>query len=310
MDIVFFGSSRFAVEPLNKLLSSENKIVCVVTQPDQKQGRGLKLSFTPIKEMAIKNNLNFYQPQDLASSKTIDFLKKLSADLFVVVAYGKILPQKLLDVPKIFAINLHASLLPKYRGAAPINWAIIKGEKETGISIIKMNQYMDAGEIILQKKIPIDNTDTNITLSQKLSHLGSEMLLEAIDLIANNKYNLVPQDEAVVSFAPLLKKEDGLIDWKKPARDIYNLIRGCLVWPGAFTHYKNKILKIWEAVVNHQMVSEAEPGTIINLSKEGILVKTGQQNLLIIKLQLESGKAMSAYDFLQGHKLNIGDKFI
>ncbi|MCM8771228.1 MAG: methionyl-tRNA formyltransferase, partial [Candidatus Omnitrophica bacterium] len=208
------------------------------------------------------------------------------------------------------AINLHASLLPKYRGAAPINWAIIKGEKETGISIIKMNQYMDAGEIILQKKIPIDNTDTNITLSQKLSHLGSEMLLEAIDLIANNKYNLVPQDEAVVSFAPLLKKEDGLIDWKKPARDIYNLIRGCLVWPGAFTHYKNKILKIWEAVVNHQMVSEAEPGTIINLSKEGILVKTGQQNLLIIKLQLESGKAMSAYDFLQGHKLNIGDKFI
>jgi len=311
MKIIFFGSSEFAVESLNKILKTQkHKVICVVTQADKKQGRGLKLVFTPVKEAAIKNNLKIYQPQDLHSSQTLNYLKELDPELFVVVSYGKILPKELLEIPKIFAINLHASLLPKYRGAAPINWAIINAETQTGVTIIKLNPRMDAGEIILQKQMPIEDTDTNISLEKKLAILGSDLVIEAIDLITNNKHKLVKQDETVMSLAPLMKKENGLIRWDEPAQKIYNLIRGSLRWPGAYTHYQDKIIKIWEAGFDYNIKSNAVPGEIIGSSKEGIVVKTGEGNLLIKKLQPESGKIMPAYDFLQGHKIKIGDRLL
>jgi len=311
MNIVFFGSSEFAVESLNKLLLNKAyNILCVVTQPDKKQGRGLKLSHTLVKDAALKNKLNIYQPKTLRNPQVISYLNNLNADIFVVIAYGKILPEELLKIPKVFSINLHASLLPKYRGAAPINWAIINAENETGVSIIKMNPAMDAGEIISQQKIAIKNDDTSVTLEKKLAVLGSNLLLQALEAIANNKHQLIKQDGAKISLAPLMKKEDGLINWRLPAENLYNLIRGCLDWPGAFTHLKEKTIKVWAAIIDSKENADAQPGEIIRLSKEGILVKTGKGNLLIKELQPESGKRMAADVFLQGHKLKIGNKFI
>jgi len=249
MNIVFFGSSRFAAPVLEALLTSRHKVTCVLTQPDRPKGRGLHFAGTVMKTIASESGIRIYQPYNVNDSDTIKFLKGLNPDLFVVIAYGQILSSAILSIPKAFSINLHASLLPKYRGAAPINWALIKGEKITGITVMKMTEEMDAGPIIQQKEIEISNLDTSITLEDKLSHFAAQLLLTSLHSIEDNNYNLVPQDENNVSFAPKLKKEDGRIDWNKPACDIYNLIRGCISWPGAFTYYKGKLLKIYKARV-------------------------------------------------------------
>jgi len=308
MDIVFFASSAFALKPLERLIASGQRILCVVTQPDRAKGRGLALASTPVKEIAQDYHLKIYQPEELNVKETIEFLKDLKAELFIVVAYGKIFCKELLEIPKLFSINLHASLLPKYRGAAPINWAIINGEKESGVSVIKMNERMDAGEIILQERIAVDILDTNLSLTEKLSDLGAQALLTSIDLILNKQYSLIPQDEKKATYAPLLKKEDGKIRWFMPAEKIYNLVRGCQVWPGAFSRINNKIVKIWKAKVNHEDFS-AQPGTILRADENGILVKTGAGNLVVEELQIESAKKMRAADFLRGHKLKPQDKF-
>jgi methionyl-tRNA formyltransferase len=309
MNIVFFGSSQFAVSSLRALLTSGHKITCVVTQPDRKSGRHLHLVATPVKIFAQDAGLRIYQPPSVNTKDAIKFLRDLNSDLCVVIAYGQILSEEVLNIPKIFAINVHASLLPKYRGAAPINWAIIKGEKSTGITIIKMTREMDAGPIILERPIDISNDDTEITLEDKLSKLGADALLESLKLIEENRYNLVTQDETKVIFAPKLKKEDGLIDWHKPAEEIYNLIRGCLGWPGGFSYYKGKLLKIYKAGViplSRYSVSPL-PGEIIEVSKEGIVVVTGKGNLVIQELQIEGKRRMTAEEFVAGHKILAGE---
>lgn len=306
MDIIFLGSSDFAVPSLEALCVTKHKISCVVTQPDRQKGRGLFLSTTKVKESALKYNLRIYQPDQINSPQAIKFLKTLSPDLFIVIAYGQILSADILRIPKIFSLNLHASLLPKYRGAAPINWAIIKGETETGITIIKMNERMDAGEIILQKKVDIDDSDTAITLEKKLADKGKNLILECLDKIENKNFLLLPQNANNISFASKLKKEDGLIDWNKKASDIRNLIRGCLDWPGAFTYLKGKMLKIYQAgVVCEVSVSKHFPGEIINIDKNGILVVTGKDYLLIEELQLEGRRRMKVEEFIAGHKIDL-----
>jgi methionyl-tRNA formyltransferase len=226
------------------------------------------------------------------------------------MAYGQILSQGVLDIPKIFSINVHASSLPKYRGAAPINWAIINGEETTGITVMKMTKEMDAGPIIQQAMLDISDSDTAITLEDKLSQIGAQTLSDTLGAIENNNYRLVPQDESKVSFAPKLKKEDGLIDWSKSIQDIYNLIRGCAGWPSAFTYYQGKLLKILKVSVSPTPRTCVFPscGEIMRVSKEGIVVATGGDNLIIEELQIEGKKKMKAEDFISGHRIKPGDR--
>ena len=312
MNIVFFGSDRFAVPSLRRIHNSRHKILCVVTQPDRHAGRGLKLVPTPVKQLNQEFKLPLYQAEDVNSSESQEFLKGLQPDLFCVVAFGQILSRGILEVPKIFAVNLHASLLPKYRGAAPINWAIIRGEKQIGVSVIKMTQKMDAGPIILQKRMDIKDVDDAQILEDKLSTIGADLLLEALELIQVNKYNLIAQDEKDATLAPKLKKEDGLISWKKSARYIFNLIRGCAGWPGAFTYFQGKILKIHRASLLEQPLEIAKdlvvsPGKVLHISKKGIVVATGYGNLLIEELQIEGKKKITVQEFLSGYKISVGE---
>ena len=311
MNIVFFGSSNFAVPSLQALAKTKHNISCVLTQPDKEKGRGLHIEGTAVKAAADTLGLKVYQPEKINTIETVDFLKSLNADLFVVVSYGQILSQEALDAPKIFCINLHASLLPKYRGAAPINWAIINGEKATGVTVMKMAKEMDAGPIILQKTIGILNEDTEIALEDKLSNLSAELLSECLISIEDKNYKLKAQDEAGVSFAPKLKKNDGAIDWHKSAEEINNLIRGCMNWPGAFTYYKGKLLKIYKARVFESLspLVLQSPGGIVQVSKEGIVVATGGNGLMIKELQIESKKRMRVEEFIAGHKICVGEFF-
>lgn len=309
MNIIFFGSSNFAVPSLKALLDTKHTISCVVTQPDRQKGRGLHWEPTLVKNAALESGLKIYQPEAVNTNETIKFLKDLNPDLFIVISYGQILSGQILNIPKIFAINTHASVLPKYRGAAPINWAVICGEKTTGITIIKMIERMDAGPIIMQKIIQIQEDDTIVTLEDKLSKVASDLLIAGLNSIENNSYNLVPQDESKASFAPKLKKEDGLINWQSQAGDIYNLIRGVLSWPGAFTYYQGKLLKIYKAKVSRLACLPVcpSPGEIVQVSKEGIVVATGLDNLIIEELQLEGKRRMKVEEFMAGHKISMGD---
>jgi methionyl-tRNA formyltransferase len=310
MNIIFFGSSDFAVPSLKALITKGRKISCVVTQPDRQKGRGLTLESTQIKRVSLEFALPVYQPQKVNTPEVIQFLKDLSPDLFVVIAYGQILGQEILNIPKIFSINVHGSLLPKYRGAAPINWAIIKGEKTTGITIINMVREMDAGPIIFQREINISDDDTAVTLEDKLSREACEILPDVIKNIEIKSYKLIAQDEGKASFAPRLKKEDGLIPWDKSAQDIYNLIRGCFGWPGAFTYYQGKLLKIYKAEVSPlaRLPVCPMPGEIVKVSKEGIVVATGKDSLIINELQIEGKRRIKAEEFISGYKISVGEK--
>lgn len=317
MKIIFFGSDNFSVASLKALSGTKHDISCVVTQPDKKRGRGLHLEGTAVKIAAQDLGLKIYQPTKINSSEAAGFLNELKADLFIVVAYGQILSQEILDIPRIFAINVHGSLLPKYRGAAPINWVLINAEAITGVTVIKIVKEMDAGPIILKKELDITDEDTAVTLENKLACLGAEALLAALKLIEDNSYKLSEQDKNAITLARRMKKEDGLINWDKSAGDINNLIRGCIGWPGAFTYYKGKLLKIYKAAVTrsqgHPSTSlgtsqvTKSPGEIMQVSGEGIVVACAKDNLLITEMQLEGKRGMTAQEFISGHKISVGE---
>jgi len=308
MKIIFFGSSHFAVPSLAALIKSQHEILCVVTQSDKRKGRHLQVAGTILKDTAASAKLKIFQPENINSEESVKFLKDLQADLFVIIAYGQILSQELLDIPKIMPINIHASLLPRYRGAAPINWAIINGEKKTGISIMYVSLKMDAGPIILQEEIKIEDKDTSISLEDKLCRLGAKLLDQVLAKIDNRDYRLIDQDEEKTVYAPKMKKEIGLIDWDASAADIYNQVRGVLPWPGAFTILSGKMLKIFKTEVlpmflNHKPL----PGEVVRADKTGIVVACGRGFLKIDELQLESGKRMSAQSFIFGRRLCVGN---
>lgn len=312
MKIIFFGSDDFAAENLQRLLAEGFSVAACVTQPDRPAGRGLKVIFSPIKVIAQEHKIPVFQPDDLKDAKFLDALRSFQADLFIVIAYGKILPSAVLDIPKIFCVNVHGSLLPKYRGAAPVNWAIIKGEKETGFSLIRMNTKMDAGEIIVQEKMNIGPDETSQTLRERMAKQSAICLCRTIKDIADGKFSLTKQDEKAVTLAPKLTKELGQIDWQKPAGEIHNLVRGLLPWPGAYTLYKGRTVKLLQTqkvgTVPTYLVA-GKPGSIVLIDKSGILVATGQGPILIQKIQPESGKPMDAYSFAIGHKLTLEAKF-
>jgi len=313
MNIVFFGTSEFAIPSLRKLIESRHKISALVTQPDRRRGRSLKLSPPPAKVTAVAHDIPVYQPEDASGKESVEYLKKLDADLFIVISFGQILKKEVLELPKLYPINLHGSLLPKYRGAAPTNWAVINGERLSGVTIIKMNERMDAGDIILQKEIPIDSEDTNITLSEKLSQCGADILPEAVEMIKRDGKELrcVKQDERTATYAPKLKKEDGVIDWKKPATEIQNRVRGLLPWPGAYTYYNGKILKILNTEISDLSASDGQKtGAVTGVIKgKGIIVHTGFGDIAIKYLQLEGKKALDADSFVRGHRIAISYQF-
>jgi methionyl-tRNA formyltransferase len=312
MKIVFLGSAHFALPALEALIKGKHNISCVVTQPDKKKGRYLHLGVTDVKALALQAGLKVFQPENINSASAVGLLKSLNADLFVIVAYGQMLSQAVLDIPKIFPLNIHASLLPKYRGAAPINWAIIRGEKVSGVTIMQVIRKMDSGAIIMQEKIAVHENDDAVLLESKLRDLGAELLLKSIQAIKNEDYKLISQDEEKVSFAPKLKKNDGLIDWSKSALEIYNLIRGALPWPGAFTYYQDKLLKIYKARIIISQVrkfASSQVGQVLDVSKKGIAIATGKDVLIIEELQIEGKRRMKAEEFISGHKIHPSEKF-
>jgi methionyl-tRNA formyltransferase len=312
MKIVFFGTSEFAIPALRALLDSKHEVVAVVTQPDSKKGRSLVLSSSPVKMVASDRVIPIYQPVDASSAESAEYLKGLKADLFVVISFGQILKADILSIPKIFAINVHGSLLPRWRGASPTNRAIISGDRSTGVTIIKMNAGMDEGDIILKKEIRVSDEDTNITISEKLSELGADALMKAIDLI-EKKGGAVPltrQDPSLVTYASKLKKSDGLINWNEPATIIHNKVRGLLPWPGAYTNYECKVLKILKTELVNGAFPDGSYGQVMAASAaEGIVVRTGSGAIAIKYLQPEGKKEMDSGSFLLGHKITKGYLF-
>lgn len=305
--VVFFGTSQFAVSMLKRFTQSGNSVVSVVTQPDKKSGRRLKVIASPVKEEAQRLGLSVYQPEDLNDAAFLNKLKSFEADFFVVVAFGSILSKDVLGIPKFCSLNVHPSLLPKYRGAAPINWAVINGEKKTGVTVIKMNEKMDAGDIVTQKEINIGPLDTNETLNSKLEDVGGELLVETIKLIAKGKAHFVKQNEKDVSFAPKLTKEDGRIDWSLDTEAIINRIRGLKSWPGTYTIHRKHTLKIVSAEPKADVgFAKFSPGEVIKASeREGLIIRTGNGAISITGLQLEGKKAMPYDAFLRGYKLDV-----
>lgn len=310
MNIVFFGSDDFAAVHLEALFGSKHKVCACVTQPDKARGRGMEVSASPIKEAALCKGVPVFQPSDLKENTFLKGLKAFEADLFVVIAYGRFLPAEVLALPRTFAINVHSSLLPKYRGAAPINWAIINGERETGISIMRVTAKMDAGDILAQKKLKILKADTAASVRARMMGIGPKLLLKTIDSIKKGTYTFTVQDDQKTTLAPKLTKELGQIQWNKQAMALHNLARGLLPWPGAYTFYQGKLLKILETEVVSSSFLAYSPGEVAGVDKKGFTVATADQGLLVKAVHLEASKPMSAYQFMMGHQLKPGFKFL
>nr|MBQ8253223.1 methionyl-tRNA formyltransferase [Lachnospiraceae bacterium] len=308
MKIVYMGTPDFAVGPLKSLIEAGHEVTAVVTQPDKPKGRSKELIPPPVKAYALTQNLTVFQPERIKTAEAVTELKKYEADLFVVAAFGQILSKEILTMPKYGCINIHASLLPKYRGAAPIQWSIIDGEKETGVTIMQMDEGLDTGDILTQQIVPIEDDDTGESLFDKLCEAGSELLLATIPQIEAGTLCPVKQDETKSTYAKMLKKELGNIDFSKSAKEIWCLVRGLNSWPSAYTYYNNKMLKIWKAKPVAESC-DAIPGTLVKKDKESIYVQTGNGLLQILEIQPEGKKRMSVKDFMLGHPFETGTVF-
>ncbi|MCD6094246.1 MAG: methionyl-tRNA formyltransferase [Candidatus Omnitrophica bacterium] len=303
MKIIFWGNGEFALVSLKKL-ASRYQILGVVASPDKRKGRGLKIGIDPIKEFSQRQRFSIYQPENFLSD-FIDTLKKDEPELFIVVNYGRKLTKEILSIPKIYSINLHPSLLPRYRGPAPINWVLINGEKKTGISVIKIGERIDAGEIIYQKEIEIREGENAGQLGRRLAEEGALALLETIELIRHKKVVLAAQNEKEATYFPKLNKSDGEIDWSKPASQIHNLIRGFTPEPGAFTFWRGKRIKLWKTRVAPKKFASSFFGEILKIDRDkGILVSTGRNGLWIEELQIEGRRRMSSKEFIIGHRIS------
>ena len=301
MKLIFCGTPQFAVPTLERLRAERHDIELVMTNLDEPKGRGYELKPSPVKEAALKAGLDVFQPLKLKEESTVEFLSKFRPDFIVVVAYGHIIPRWMIELPKHGCINLHASLLPKYRGAAPIQWAIIRGESVTGVTTMKIDEGLDTGGILLKREVAIQDEDTTETLSERLSSVGADLMAETLPRLAMGEIEPQQQDNAQATFAPILKKEDGRIAWTLSAQEIGWRIRGLKPWPGAYTSFRSKNLHIWSAApIIGQTGVEHEPGTL--LPERGTLrVVCGQGTLLnVLELQLEGRKRLPARDFLNG----------
>ena len=308
--IVFFGTPQFAIPTLERLLGSRHHIVGVVTQPDRPRDRGLRTSEPPVKILAISAGVRVLQPHRLKDAPFLTTLSQLETDLGVVAAYGKILTDAVLATPRLGLINVHASLLPKYRGAAPVNRAIIQGERETGVTIMRIVKALDAGPMLTRARRPIGPDETSDQVEQDLATIGAELLVAAVDELAAGRSNETPQQEAEASYAPRLTKEDGNVDWTWPAGRVHNLIRGLHPWPHAFTFLGTKRLILRRSHVVADQSSAAQPGTILEAAGDRLLVAAGGGIIHIDELQAEGGRPMHAREFLAGHHIPPGGRFI
>ena len=308
MNIIFMGTPEFSLPTLHKLYESDHDVLSVVTQPDRPKGRGRESTPSPVKQFALDKKIPLLQPIKCTKLEIVKTLGALNADVFIIVAFGQILDKNLLTLPHHFCINLHSSLLPKYRGAAPINWAIINGETETGVTTMKMNAGLDTGDILLSRKVPIRNNDDAQSLHDILAHQGSSLVLETLCQLDSGSLDATAQNSDLSSYAPKLTKDDGLIKWNQPAVKIHNLVRGLTPWPGAFSFLGSKRFKICKTETKICDLPN-QPGVILRISGHGIEVGTQKDRIVITELQPEGKKRMHVKSFLAGHKLIIGNKF-
>jgi len=309
--VVFLGSGAFAVPSLEALLDAGHEVAAVVTQPDREKGRGRSLSATPAKVVAERRGVPVLQPRRVKEPAAIEELRALRPDVQVVVAYGQILPRAVIDIPPLRTVNVHSSLLPRYRGAAPIQWAVVNGERETGVTTMLIDEGLDTGPTLLARSTPIGPEETAPELEARLGPLGAEVLLETLDGLARGTLRAQPQDHARATLAPILKKEDGRLDWSRPAEEIARRVRGLLPWPGTVTRTAEGDLKVLRARVEAPATADAPPGTVLSFDREGILVAAGGgTRLRLLDVQPESRRPMSAAAFAAGARLQPGARLV
>jgi methionyl-tRNA formyltransferase len=305
---IFFGSPEFAV-PCLDALTSVSEVAAVVSQPDKPAGRGLSMRAPAVKVRALELGLDVWQPRKVRTAEFAERLRALDADVGVVVAYGRILPRAVLDAPRLGCVNVHASLLPRWRGAAPIQWSIVHGDAETGVTLMQMDEGMDTGPMLAKASIPIERSDDAATLSARLSALGAELLRRELPRYVAGELTPEPQDESLATMAPLLEKTHGRIDWARPATAVHDQIRGMNPWPGAYTLLDGRRIKVHRAVPSTLDPEGAEPGRVTALDPEGILVACGQGTLEIQELQESGRKRVDARAFITGRRVALGDRF-
>ena len=306
MKVIFMGTPDFSVGTLEALAEAGHEVVLAVTQPDKPKGRGGKMQYTPVKEAALARDIPVYQPKKIREPECIEELKKYNADIMVVIAFGQILPKEILQMTPYGCINVHASLLPKYRGAAPIQWAVIDGEKVSGVTTMQMNEGLDTGDMILKTEIPLDPKETGGSLHDKLAEAGAKLCVETLKCLEDKTATWEPQGESTTAYAKMLDKNLGNINWNDPAVQIERLIRGLNPWPSAYTHWNDKVIKLWQADVVEDNTDQ-EAGTIVKVEKDSFYVQTGEGLLKIEELQLKGKKRMDAGAFLRGNHLEYGE---
>lgn len=305
MNILFMGTPDFAVPSLEALVAAGHRVVGVFSQPDKPKNRGMKLLPTPVKVCAQAHAIPVFQPAKLRDGTALETIRQLAPDLIVVAAYGRILPQEILDYPRLGCINVHSSLLPKYRGSAPIHWAILNGDRETGVTIMHMAPALDAGDIIAQRATPIDPDETVETLHDRLAQLGAELLVETVDKLAQGTATRTAQEESQVTQAPMLSRALSPMDWTRPARALHDQVRGLIPWPAAVTELGGTRCKIFATTVLEETTGKA-PGSILSADKKGLKVACGGGTVLRIDiLQADGGKRMAAADYLRGHPIAV-----
>lgn len=307
MNIVFMGTPDFAACILKSLYEAGHNITCVVTQPDKPKGRGKEMAISSVKEYALSKGLEVFQPVRIKCEESIEILKKYEADIFVVAAFGQILSKEILDMPKYGCINAHASLLPKYRGASPIQWSIMAGEDVTGVTIMQMDEGLDTGDMLTKTEVAITSEDTGESLHDKLAEAGAKLCVETLDLIEKGKVNGIAQPKDCDSYAKLLNKKMGELDFSKDVHENERLIRAFTPWPGTYTYLDGKILKIIKAKVGEE-TSSYENGHICKIANDEIAISCKGGTLLVSEIQLEGKKKMSVHDFMLGYKLSVGTK--
>lgn len=305
--IVYMGTPDFAVEPLEAIIKAGYEVAAVLTQPDKQKGRGKEVKMTPVKECALRHGIPVFQPVRIREPEAVAELEKYQADLFVVAAFGQLLSEEILNMPEYGCINIHASLLPAYRGAAPIQWAVLNGERESGVTIMQMDKGLDTGDMLLKRSVELSPKETGDSLHDKLMHLGAELIVEALSKLERGELVPEKQKDELSSYAKKLTKAMGQIDWSKDAVSLERWIRGLNSWPSAYTFFRGKTLKIWEAlVIAEDGGQKAEPGQVISVSRDGFTVACGQGALQILSLQLEGKKRVLAREFLLGYQIEPG----
>ncbi len=307
MKVVFMGTPDFAVETLKAVIDAGHEVAAVVTQPDKPKGRGKELAMPPVKELAVERGLTVYQPLKARDASFISLIREIAPDVIVVVAFGQILTKEFLDIPKYGCVNVHASLLPEYRGASPIQWAVIDGKEESGVTTMLMDEGVDTGDMLLQCRRKLDKKETGGSLFEKLSVDGAKLLVETLKGLEEGTIKRIPQDFGKATHTKKLEKTLGELDFRKPAEKLECLIRGLNPWPSAYTHFHGKTLKIWDADVVFGEFAEYEPGQIVSVNKTEFVIKCGVNALAVRQLQLEGKKRMDTAAFLLGTKVEVGE---